>query len=62
MRRGGGKNIGKPISGSAEKDDEYIETGTEESFLTEDTRSGNWRGHRQWALPVVSWYAQNFSG
>lgn len=41
MRRGGGKNIGKPISGSTEKNDEYIEIRTEESFFTKDTRSGN---------------------
>lgn len=45
MRRGGGKIIGKPISGSTEKDDEYIEIGTEDSFFTEDTRSGNRRSH-----------------
>lgn len=58
VRRGSGENIGKPISGGAEKDDERIQAGTKESLPAEDTRSRNERGHRQRALLVVSRCAQ----
>jgi len=58
MWRGSGENIRKPISGGAEKNDKHIQTGTEKSLPAKDTRSRNRRGHRQWALLVVSWCAQ----